>query len=275
MKHTEARALGQSVLDVVEELNESGVSAFRASEFSRADRYFRQALKVVRDGEETEAAATLQRVKLGLLRNLAQTHRKMGDLPRAESYYRQALRLVEPDTEAYGHLLLGLGLLSRLRGDLSAAVDWAEQALEVYRALGNDDLSARALLNSGMCLFESQQYDEAQVKLHEALRLFMRSKQKWGLAKCYTELARVSLKKDLLESGLNFAREALIVSADEGDETELGRALMVGAECYARQGRYDRVRSYIEQARALFTQERAWYELRQLCALEKELKYDR
>ncbi len=270
MNWNEARVQQTSILDAVTEINQSGVEAFRASQFAQAARLFRQAFRLLQT-DNSDDPEEIRVAELGLLRNLAQTYRKMGDLARAESYYRQALQRVEKGTLAEGHLAMGLGLLNHLRGDLEAAATWTEEALEVYLEQEDERLAAGALVNLGVCLFEASEYGTAEEKLHEALRLFMRSKQKWGLAKCYTELARVSERVGRLEAGLNYAREALIVSADEDDEIELGRALMVSARIYSCMERTDRVESYLEQARALFTKQRAWYELKQLCDLEKEL----
>jgi tetratricopeptide (TPR) repeat protein len=88
-----------------------------------------------------------------------------------------------------------IGYVEFLRQDYVKAEDYARQALEIYRKLGNSNGTGMALNNLGDSLVAVSKFDEAEPLYKEALEIFTGSSNYWALAKTHKNLGRLYFMK--------------------------------------------------------------------------------
>src|SRR5262249_2625840 len=124
---------------------------------------------------------------------LAQAAHDEGQVADARSDFRHAIELwrdLEEETEGAARdrfsreaarALHGLGNAFR-RQNLDAAEQSYQQSLEIANRLGDGPLQALNLMAIGLVASEAGRRQEAEERLAEALVLFRRSDDPWGLA---------------------------------------------------------------------------------------------
>jgi tetratricopeptide (TPR) repeat protein len=124
----------------VETLLTAGGIYVKLKEEVKADKYFDHAVKVFRDASETaEEGNTL--TKIGDLYNSS------GNKGKANDYYRQGLALLEralpgfhagADRKREAYTLYYTALIYQALGDTPKALDFCNQALQLFQALKDD-----------------------------------------------------------------------------------------------------------------------------------------
>ena len=107
------------------------------------------------------------------LNNLGEVYRGLGDLDAAAQCYQQALEIGrEIGGHAEGHALHNLGIVYMRRHHFDEAIATLEEAVSRHRASGDRGGEARALRSLGTALSETGSPAEARASLTEALRIF-------------------------------------------------------------------------------------------------------
>lgn len=88
-----------------------------------------------------------------------------------------------------------IGYVEFLRQNYVKAEDYARQALEIYRKLGNSNGTGMALNNLGDSLVSVSRFEEAEQAYKEALEIFTGSSNYWALAKTHKNLGRMYFEK--------------------------------------------------------------------------------
>ena len=96
-----------------------------------------------------------------------------GNLLGAREIYESALKVLprDPPSLALGDVLNGLSNVSASEGDYKQAIDFAQQAGDVYHGLGNAGGESAALNSRAVAEGELGQYPAAQASLRQALTL--------------------------------------------------------------------------------------------------------
>jgi anti-anti-sigma factor len=193
-----------------------------------AEALFRQGWQLAHLGKVKQAFALARRVlafskKLGKSARreqalsfnlLAFTTGLLGRHEEAAEYQEQALTLFREigDHERVGAMLQNLGVNASERGDYFTAVVLYQEALAVQREIGNRGGEMLILCNLGGAHVGMGEFDEAEADLRQLLRMAETSGQLMFLAQSYTYLARACLGQDKITEALQAACYALTLA---------------------------------------------------------------
>ena len=127
--------------------------------------------------------------------------------------------------------LLSLGDVAFEQGDAARALPWLQEALAVYRGLGDAESTAWALCNLGRVARVQGDGARAEALLLEALTLLRDVRQLWGVAELLIDLEERGLLDTTLVVWLtDFGRTPQINSASGRDHwSSAGFVVMAGA----------------------------------------------
>jgi tetratricopeptide (TPR) repeat protein len=115
--------------------------------------------------------------------------------------------------------LLGAAVLASRMGDhpITYAISLAERAIALARELGDEALTARALVALGVCLEDED--PERALKLYtEGRKLYRSAGDDWGVGVATVNLAQLALRRGDLTDAANLLDESLQIARATGDE---------------------------------------------------------
>ncbi|MBB6065485.1 GGDEF domain-containing protein [Pseudoxanthomonas broegbernensis] len=197
-------------------------------------------------------------VRLNALVNLANTHAfVLHDPAGAEPYFQQAIAIVQSvarpplPQDAGLHLGYAASLLERRK--LDEARVQVERAERILRSLPNaDGLRSRAIGTRGLLELENGRYDQARLRLGEALTLQRRLGDRMGETASMLYLAKVDLKSGQPRQALADTAKVLeIAERGGGGPLLLVEALTQMAEVHEALGDSARAAEYSARLQAL------------------------
>jgi tetratricopeptide (TPR) repeat protein len=119
--------------------------------------------------DDYEEALELSPDDAAALNNLGMVARSQGNYQEATDYYEQALALFRElgDRQGEANSLMGLGMVARSQGNYKEAIDYYEQALDIMREIDDTAGIASISWNLGL-LYEAQGDMERAVPLMQA-----------------------------------------------------------------------------------------------------------
>jgi predicted ATPase/class 3 adenylate cyclase len=143
-----------------------------------------------------------------------------GDVRAAQVFYDECLKLTRPggDKKAIANAIYNDAFPTMVdRTDLDGSLALLEEALPMYREVGDDSGLSRCLWAIASCLYYSGRYDNAIPALDEAIELFRNANDRFSLGWALHSRALVALKQadEVLSRRLVF--EALQLFANVGD----------------------------------------------------------
>jgi len=157
---------------------------------------------------------------------LALVHETMlGQPEQAVHYYEQALEVFRElgNRLGVGGMLNNLGENARLRRDFKIAVARYQEALKVAREIGAREGEISSLSNLGGARIGLGEYAAAEANLREAIG--MAGTSGWGwLSETYRFLADACLGQGKLTDALEAAQRALALGHETGSKEDIGRA---------------------------------------------------
>jgi len=154
--------------------------------------------------------------------------RRQGDYARAASLLEEALALWRAlgDTRGSAGALGNLGLVAHARGEYARAAALHEEALALWRALGDTRGVSVALGNLGRVALRQGDEARALALLEETLRLKHRVGDTRGSAGTLTSLGRIAARRGEYARATGLLEESLALKGALGDR--LGRATALG-----------------------------------------------
>ena len=213
------------VAGVQKALNNLGLQAYRAGDYTAAARAWEAALEVARARGDRRAMGRL-------LHNLALAAYPLGDYERAERYFLEALAR---DREAgyvagEANTLNNLGNLHRLRGGLEAARRVLETGLQLARAHDLRQIEPYLLYNLGQVALDQGDVGEARARFEAALRLVRQTGERVLEGSALLNLGAALLRLGFLEVAERHIRSGLHVVWTVQDIPEVLRGLVVFSE---------------------------------------------
>jgi tetratricopeptide (TPR) repeat protein len=220
-----------------------------ASEAERATSLFMQGLAYYRLGRAEDAirlgeAALAVSCALGVaghrqmarsLNLLGAIHTMLGDQDRARAEREQALVLFRElgDLVWIGHSLNNLGEIARHRGDYAEALPLYQEALAIAEQIGNREGEAVYRCNLGGVLVRLGQYESAIAELRKALAV---SETGYWVSEAYSSLAEALLCQEQVGESLQAGQEALRIGRQANAMRAMGIAWRVIGMIIARCG---------------------------------------
>lgn len=218
-------------------LTRLGRSRYGAKEWERATVAYREALELRREQGDRQGTGRV-------LLYLGQTHQALDDLEEALRYHHEALELLE-GAGWHAHVYHNLGVLHRSVGQSESALGYLDRAEELYEDLGATRFQAATIHQRGRTLLELGRPAAAVSQLERALEL---QRGREGEAVALVSLGDAHLDSgDAVRAEARY-REALEISAADGNALGSGRALLGLGSLYDGQGRPREAREAFEAA---------------------------
>jgi tetratricopeptide (TPR) repeat protein len=133
--------------------------------------------------------------------------------------------------------LTSLGTLANLGGDRDRGVAWLEEALKLFRGLGDRGGSARALTSLGQDANLQRQYERATALFEEGLILFQELGDRLGAARSLGNLGRLEWSQGHVDAAIERFEETLAIFRELGDTYNVALTLRNLSDCALSKGR--------------------------------------
>lgn len=172
------------------------------------------------------------------LTNLGVVHWKLGELDAAAQRFERALEHQRKLNDERGRLstLTNLGLIHQHRGDLDRALDHYERSLEAARRVGDKRSTGILLSNVGSIRVNRLNLGAAEEALAEAVELTEAIDNPQGLGTALGNRARLRLFREEYEAALADAGRRAEIAEDLGDPEGRARALGLVASVHHERG---------------------------------------
>ncbi len=167
-----------------------------------------------------------------------------GDLARASQHLEEALDLYRRlgDEAGVAAVLVELGQTARAQGDNERAVALSEEGLELGRRLDQPKVVAIALNTLGHVERHRGNLEDAIVRYEESLALFRELGHGWGIAYTLANLASVARARGALDRTLALSEESLTIYTELGDRSGMALALISLGDAARERGEGERAR---------------------------------
>jgi len=162
-----------------------------------------------------------------------------GDMNPARLFYNEALELTRmgSDKRSLANAIYNASFPIVIeRVDTQGALRLLEESLAMYRELGDDAGISRCQWASASCLYYEKRYDEAIAADDEAIAIFRRTDNRFGLGWALHTRALLALAKADIPEARKRAREALTLFAAAGDMSGIVLLLDDSAEIASAEG---------------------------------------
>jgi predicted ATPase/class 3 adenylate cyclase len=143
-----------------------------------------------------------------------------GDMTAARAFYDECLELARAGVEksAIANALYNAAFPTFIqRSDIPRSLELFGEALPIYRELGDDPGIRRCLWGIANCLYYQERYDESVVPLDEAIGMFRKTDDRFGLGWALHTRALLAIRAADFGRARPLVREALQIFAAAGD----------------------------------------------------------
>lgn len=162
-------------------------------------------------------------------------HYARGDFAAARRAYAAA-QLHTNDHAMQGKIILNLGVIENIEGNLLAALDHYARAFALFQESTDSDSATLALHNRGMVEADLERWDAADASFQAAFVNAAEAGNREMVAKTLVNRSEVLVARGDPAQAVKLCDEALIIYADVGDEVGRGEALRWRAHASARTG---------------------------------------
>ena len=177
-----------------------------------------------------------------------------GDLARACELLEEALGLYRGlgDEAGVAAVLVELGQTARAQGDSERAAALSEQSLQLGRKLDEAKVVAIALNTLGHLERQRGDLESATGRYEESLALFRELGHAWGIAYTLANLAGVALARGNLDCAVALGEESSIIYGELGDRSGMALALIGLGDVARKRGEGERAHALYGDAVALY-----------------------
>jgi serine/threonine protein kinase/tetratricopeptide (TPR) repeat protein len=173
----------------------------------------------------TKLGEDARREQARSLQSLGVAHQMLGHFDLAYNYIEQALALFRElgDRRLVANMLNSLGETARLRGDYGFAFSRYQEALTIAREIGNRAEQIAYLGNLGAVRIELRDYRAAETDLRQAIKM-AGAVGYFGLSENYRFLAEALLEQGEASKSLEAAQQALVLGQETENQEHIGGA---------------------------------------------------
>lgn len=211
-----------------------------------------------------------------VLNNIGGLYLYQRDYDKALEYSLRSFDLLSSsDTLATGNAYLSLGMIYQAKGELEAALQNYNRALQSFEKLGNTERKGQTLLQIGMVHEEEEAYSEALAVFSRGIRLLQHNNHGSTSIDLLLAIANTHARLGSYDSARKYFQRANIMSRKVGSKHEELDVLKKTSNFFQQVGRYDSAlryhQHYARLANEIFTSERAL----QISMLEKTFETER
>jgi tetratricopeptide (TPR) repeat protein len=205
-----------------------GRVTWRQGRFDAALAGFESARALAERAGETELLARIEN-------GIGAVHYARGDYAAARTAYAAAGARTANDAMR-GKIILNLGVIENIEGNLDVAREHYERAFRLFDAAGDGANATLALHNRGMVEADLEHWDEADASFLAALALATEAGASEMIAKTLVNRSEVLVARGALGNAVDHCDRALAIYAHVGDEVGRGEALRWRAHAIGRAG---------------------------------------
>jgi Nif-specific regulatory protein len=245
--------------DLVTAYNNVGVVEYGRGNFHAAAELFEKSVRI------DEKIGALEHEALAR-ENLADALEMLGRWDEALEQYRRCTSIEGFDETRASRLsvYVPLARLTKKRGDISKALEYAQKALAGGERARDEDLIAEAAYVLASIEDERGNVDEAERYLGRSLSIFEANHTLHGLARAHTAAAVVVLQRGDIEAAVRHAEIGERFARQLGDRFSLAKNDWAWAKIHGSRGDRDAATAKFDEARAALEELDAPYELGRL-----------
>jgi tetratricopeptide (TPR) repeat protein len=208
--------------------------------------------------EYTTAAAMAVPLALPSLRarienGIGAVHYARGAYAQARASYAVAQELAGDDATLRGKILLNLGVISNIEGDLAGARDAYRRSRDAFASVGDESGETLVLHNLGMVYADMQHWDEAAECYTRCLQLSERLGNRQMVANVLLNESELECQAGRYEVAVAQCERALAIYVEIGDEPGRADALRGRAQALRRLRRFAEAATSLQDAARIAT----------------------
>lgn len=226
------RALSSAEPRIVAEAHfRVGRVAWRQGRFDDALREYGQAATLAR-------TLALDNLKARVENGIGAVHYARGAYAQARASYAVAQELAGTDAVLRGKVLLNLGVIANIEGDLAGARDAYKKSRDAFASVGDESGEVMVLHNLGMVYADMEHWEEATESYARCLQLSERLGNRQMVANVLLNESDVHCAAGRYDVAVAQCERALAVYVEIGDEPGRGDALRGRARALRGLGRF-------------------------------------
>jgi HTH-type transcriptional regulator, quorum sensing regulator NprR len=212
-----------------------------------------------------------------VLTNLGVESYHLGQIERASSYLQGALAAATGAESLLrmAKARMALGVSARAQGDLQAAIEHCDRALELYRRIGWERIGNRVLNNLGDVEYAAGHRRKARDYQLRCLERAQQLDDQYEVGISAAALARYALDAGEHEEAIRFARLSQRAAAQAGDHLHQALALALEGHSLDRTGQTEPADRCFKRAIRMLLQRQAGEKLAEVCVLYAQTLRDR
>ncbi len=258
-KHLERSEAEGDLWDLVTAYNNVGVVEYGRGNFQSAVELFEKSVRIDEKIGAFEHEALARE-------NLADALEMLGRWDEALEQYHKCLSIEGFDETRASRLsvYVPLARLTKKRGDIAKAIEYAHKALAAGERARDEDLIAEAAYVLASIEDERGNSEEADRYLEHAMQIFEANRTLHGLARAHTAAACQVLQKNDVDAAMKHAQLAEQYARQLGDRFSLAKNDWAWAKIYGHKGEREAAAAKFESVRQAFEEIDTPYEMARL-----------
>jgi tetratricopeptide (TPR) repeat protein/transcriptional regulator with XRE-family HTH domain len=243
------KSVPAEIVFVIEALQHQGEIAHKRGNFTQADVYLQEGLKLARQIAEEERISALL-AKLGWVTG------KRGDYAQAETYLLEGLKLAQQlqNKACICELLRILGLLKNEQGEYSLSEEYLREGLTIVRQLDDPEQTCALLINLGAAAGQQGHYGQAESYFQEGLTIARQIEHSEVMGVLLANLGDAASEQGKYSEAEAYFQEGLRMVRQIGHREWICGLLINLGLMKRRQGSYKEAETYLSEGLALARQ---------------------
>jgi Nif-specific regulatory protein len=258
-KNLELSEAEGDLLDLVMAYNNVGVIEYGRGNFHAAAQYFEKSVRIDEKIGAIEHEAMARE-------NLGDALEMLGKFDEARQQYQRCVALEGFDESRALRMsvYVPMARLTKKRGDIAKALEYAQKALSAGERARDEDLIAEASYVLASIEDERDNSDDSEKHLTRALAIFEANRTLHGLARAHTAAAVQMLQKQDVDAAIRHADLGLQYAKQVGDKFTIAKNDWARARIHAFRGERELANAKFEAARIGLDEIDAPYDLARL-----------
>lgn len=190
----------------------------------------------------------LQNLRARVENGVGAVHYARGAYAQARASYAVAQELAGDDHALRGKVLLNVGVIANIQGDLAGARDAYRRSRDAFASVGDEGGETLVLHNLGMVYADMEHWDEAAECYARCLKLAERLGNRQMVANVLVNESDLERTAGRYDIAIAQCERALAIYVEIGDEPGRGDALRGRAQALRRLGRFPEALASLQDA---------------------------
>ncbi|UJB73013.1 tetratricopeptide repeat protein (plasmid) [Acaryochloris sp. 'Moss Beach'] len=183
-------------------------------------------------------------------------HFNKGQFREAKAAWEEALNLYRQigDQKGVANSLINLGSAYRSLGEYAQAIDYYQQSLVIFRQIGDQNGVANPLMGLGNVYFSLGEYAQAIDYHQQSLGIMRKNGNQKGAANSLMGLGNAYRFLGEYAQAIDYYQQSLVIFRKNGDQNGVANSLINLGSAYRSLGEYAQAIDYYQQSLVIFRQ---------------------